>query len=94
MAKRYFDEERDYLAIFIPDFFDDPETHSIRDKYKSLWNVLCGSAIREVFGTMTVPKTATEEQILEVKRILRVKIDTKFHKSPKIVYGEETEPAE
>ena len=32
MAKRYFDEERDYLAIFIPDFFDDPETHSIRDK--------------------------------------------------------------
>lgn len=93
MAKRYFDAERDYMASLVPEFYEDADTRDISPRYRTLWNVLCGRAIRTVFGTTQVPKTATEEQLQEVKRILReeiVKKTTRFRPS----VGEETEPAE
>ena len=94
MAKRYFDSERDYMATFIPDFYEDPDTHDINNKYRMLWNVICGSSIRKVFGTSNIPKTATEEQIQEVKTDIREKIERRYAQLKPKTIGEETEPAE
>ena len=75
-----FEEERDYLASFIPDFYVDGTSGRYRKvrmnpKYTALWTGIRQAAEFEVFHIHKRPETATEEQIAEVKKAIIHQID-------------------
>ena len=90
-----FDAEKDYMASKVPDLYEYPEDRIISGKYRNLWKVMLVDSIREVFGTHSIPKIATEEHIQQVKAILRSRIDLKVGSRVRpALMMEETEPAE
>ena len=75
-----FEEERDYLAKFIPDFYVNGTSSRHRKvrmnpKYSALWAGIRQSSVRKVFHKDKCPLEATDDQIQEVKKAMTNEID-------------------
>ena len=75
-----FDDEKDYLASKISDFYlhGTSRMHRcvrINPKYSALWTGFRQAAEYHVFGVGKLPNTATDEQIERVKRRMIELID-------------------
>ena len=69
-----FDAEMDLLAQKIPDLYDDEASRHIRTVYRITWLGIKLHACQKVFGTIEIPKIATEEHIEQMKQYMREEI--------------------